>query len=85
MLVKRVGQPASFMAGPTNEITATFVVDKIAVDGKCTSQFATKPENGHFVMLGLESGGRLLLRGGPGEGCRVPGPLTVAAWSRSAP
>lgn len=52
LLVKKVGQPAGF-SNQAKEVTATFVVDKITVDGACTGQFAEKPENGHFVILDI--------------------------------
>ena len=52
LLVKKVGQPAGF-SNPGGEVTATFVVDKITVDGRCTGEFAEQPENGHFVILDI--------------------------------
>jgi hypothetical protein len=50
LLVKQVGQPAGF-TNPAGEITATFVLDKIAVDANCTSEFSQEPQNGHFIRL----------------------------------
>jgi hypothetical protein len=50
LLIKKVGQPAGF-TNQSGAITATFVVDKITVNGKCTNKYAQKPEHGHFVIV----------------------------------
>lgn len=49
-LVKKVGQGAG-LSTPEGEQTVTFVINSITVDGQCTGEFATPPENGHFVIL----------------------------------
>ncbi|MFC4950107.1 hypothetical protein [Pseudonocardia sp. GCM10023141] len=49
-LVKKVGETADWGIG-NNNISVKFVVDKITVDPKCTSQFAGKPQNGHLVQM----------------------------------
>ena len=51
-LVKAPGETAGW--GVTNDdLSVKFVVDKITVDPKCTSQFASKSENGHLVQLDI--------------------------------
>lgn len=50
-LVKQVGQGASLLGGPAGEPTVSFVINSITVDAACTAEFATPPENGHFVIL----------------------------------
>lgn len=48
-LIKSVGEGATV----TNKGTqvASFVINDITVGGKCTSEFASGPENGHFIFL----------------------------------
>ena len=53
-VVKQPGEIAGF--GPTQDnIVVTFAIDKITVDAKCTSSYAQKPENGHFVKLDVRA------------------------------
>jgi hypothetical protein len=53
-IIKKQGETAGFGPGQ-DDIEVTFVVDKITVDAKCTSQFAQKPEHGHFVKVDLRA------------------------------
>lgn len=48
-LIKAVGEGA----GVTDDgvEVASFVINSITVDDKCTSEYASKPDNGHFVFL----------------------------------
>lgn len=50
-LVKQVGQGASLLGAPGGEPSVSFVINSITVDEPCTTEFATPPENGHFVIL----------------------------------
>jgi hypothetical protein len=52
LIPKTLGQVAAIGDDPTNP-DLSFTVDAITVDGGCTSQFAEKPENGHFVVLSM--------------------------------
>ncbi|TDK25858.1 hypothetical protein E2F48_11605 [Arthrobacter crusticola] len=49
-LVKVVGQGGG-RANEAGEQLVDFVVNSISVDVPCTAEFATAPENGHFVVL----------------------------------
>ncbi|MER2134461.1 MAG: hypothetical protein ABS910_07245 [Arthrobacter sp.] len=51
-LVKELGEGAG-MSGENGEQVFTFAVNSIAVDPGCTSEYATAPENGHFVVLDI--------------------------------
>jgi hypothetical protein len=51
LIPKTAGQVASI--GDATNPDLSFTVDAITVDDKCTSQFAEKPENGHFVVLSM--------------------------------
>lgn len=48
-LIKAIGEGAG-ITWEGKEV-ASFVVNSIAVDPGCTNEFATEPENGHFVVL----------------------------------
>lgn len=48
-LVKQVGEGAGMTY--EGEQTVSFVINSITVDAPCTAEFATPPENGHFVIL----------------------------------
>jgi hypothetical protein len=53
-VVKKVGETAAF--GLTqDEFVVSFVIDKIMVGAKCTSQFAQKPEHGSFLRLDVRA------------------------------
>lgn len=52
LIPKTVGQVAAIGDDAANP-DLSFTVDAITVDGKCTSQFAENPENGHFVVLSM--------------------------------
>lgn len=46
----KVHQPIDF-TDQSGAITATLVLEKLTVDGNCTSQYAQKPEHGHFLIV----------------------------------
>ncbi|WP_336711262.1 hypothetical protein [Arthrobacter sp. USHLN218] len=48
-LIKEVGQGAGISDDGTD--VASFVINSITVDGKCSGQFASEPENGHILIL----------------------------------
>lgn len=50
-LIKKVGEGASVT--DKGKTVATFVVNSIQVDPKCTNQYATPSENGHFIALNV--------------------------------
>lgn len=50
LLVKAIGQPAHW-ATNNNVKQATFVVDAVQVDPKCTGEFSKPAERGHLVVL----------------------------------
>ena len=51
---KKLGEVAAF--GPTqDQLVVKFAIDKITVDPKCTSQFAGRPLNGHFIRLDVRA------------------------------
>jgi hypothetical protein len=51
-LIKQIGETAGW--GVSNaDISVKFVVDKITVDPKCTTQFATPAQNGHLVKVDM--------------------------------
>ncbi|GAA3434470.1 hypothetical protein [Kutzneria kofuensis] len=52
LIPKAIGQVAAIGDDATNP-DLSFTVDAIAVDDKCTSEFARKPQNGHFVVLSM--------------------------------
>lgn len=53
-VTKQLGDVAAF--GPTqDQLVVKFAIDKITVDPKCTSQFASKPQNGHFIRLDVRA------------------------------
>lgn len=48
-LIKHVGETAAW----GTDDSVSYVVDKITVDPRCNSGFASRPENGHFVRLDI--------------------------------
>ncbi|WP_433507291.1 hypothetical protein ACQP04_12985 [Pseudonocardia halophobica] len=51
-LIKQVGETAGW--GVSNaDISVKFVVDKITIDPKCTTQFAASAQNGHLVKVDM--------------------------------
>lgn len=55
-MVKRVGESAGItLEGHESTPALTFVVNKIDVNAKCTTTYAQKPENGHFVTVDISA------------------------------
>lgn len=52
-LIKNIGDPFG-VTSEAGEQLATFVVTGITVDPPCTSDYASAPENGHFVKLDIQ-------------------------------
>lgn len=52
LIPKTIGQVAGVGDDATNP-DLSFTVDAITADATCTSQFAQKPENGHFIALSM--------------------------------
>ncbi|RZS37114.1 hypothetical protein EV193_106352 [Herbihabitans rhizosphaerae] len=50
---KRVGEQDS-LSDRQGNVAATFTLTKIEKDARCTNRYASKPENGHFVVLTFE-------------------------------
>lgn len=50
-LVKVPGQGVSVVDPANGKTVASFVVNSVKLDPKCTSEFAKPPANGHFVVL----------------------------------
>lgn len=52
-LIKKIGDPFG-VTSEAGEQLSTFVVTGITVDAPCTSEYASAPENGHFVKLDIQ-------------------------------
>lgn len=53
-VVKDLGEPAEILT-PDGEVSATVTVTEIRVLDSCPGEFASAPENGHFVVVSVEA------------------------------